>query len=164
MGITSLAGGPHLNSTKRNCTATAAFIVLAFAGLSASAGDSYYRWTDSTGTPINSDRPPPPGVEYDVVSTRTNRANLEAPAEVQTPSGVQPGAGSKSGPGESVASAPQPEKDPEICATAQQNLETLNTYARIRVSDGEGSFRFIGEEEKATQRASAEQLVSQHCQ
>jgi hypothetical protein len=55
------------------------------------------------------------------------------------------------------------EKNPEYCEQATRNLEALNTRARIRVPDGSGGYRYIGEEEKAEQRATAESIIAQHC-
>lgn len=146
--------------TKKCWIAASALAMVTLAGQAAWAGDNYYRWYDDSGAPVNSDRPPPPGVDYEVISKRDNRVNLEEPDEPQAASTSTPSQGAV---GEAAAS-PQVERDPEICATAQANLETLNTHARIRVPDGEGSFRYIGEEEKATQRANAEQLIAQHCE
>jgi hypothetical protein len=55
-------------------------------------------------------------------------------------------------------------KNPEACARAQANLETLNTVARIRVVDEQtGEPRFLSEEEKETQRQRARDIIRIHC-
>ena len=55
-------------------------------------------------------------------------------------------------------------KNPETCKRAQENLSTLDSYARIRVRDEQGNYRYIDEDEKAAQRAQAEELVRVHCE
>lgn len=55
-----------------------------------------------------------------------------------------------------------PEKDPAICKQARDNLKALNA-ARIRGVDEEGNRRYLSEEEKETQRATARKLIEIHC-
>ena len=49
--------------------ATAALVL---AGSLANAGQVVYRWKDDRGNPVNSDRPPPKGVDYEVISTQSS--------------------------------------------------------------------------------------------
>tara|TARA_R110001599_G_scaffold353823_1_gene599179 strand:+ start:63108 stop:63485 length:378 start_codon:yes stop_codon:yes gene_type:complete len=124
----------------------------------------YYRWTDASGTPVNSDRPPPAGVKYDVITTNTNRmvdgGRPEAGMPEEANEDPENAAAEKNTPAQTTAST----KDPEACATARKNLETLNTHARIRVPDGNGNFRFIDAEEKAQQRENSEAAVAYYCE
>ena len=56
-------------------------------------------------------------------------------------------------------------KNPESCARATANLETLNTSARIRIRDPEtGELRFISEDEKELQRQKAVETIRVHCE
>lgn len=141
--------------------------MLAVVGHSAIAGQTYYRWLDKDGTPVNSDRPPPAGTKYEVVETQTNRAMRPETSGAES---AQPGGSSSAGsesPGNAVAASTNEEqvvKDPDICEAARKNLDTLNTHARIRIPDGNGNYRYIDEEEKATQRANAQSLIDQHCE
>ena len=56
------------------------------------------------------------------------------------------------------------EKNPEFCQRARENLETLNTAARIRMRDEDGELRYINEEEKEEQRQRAREAIATHCE
>jgi len=138
-------------------------MILALSGHPASASETYYRWVAEDGTPVSSDRPPPPGVKYEVITTETN-TSVPVAAEEPDIAGAS-GNGSATESGDGAASQPRivAEKNPEACSIAKQNLETLNTHARIRMPDGEGSYRYLNEDEKAAQRAQAEAAIKQNC-
>ncbi len=53
----------------RTCVLIAAAVLLIISSFSANAGRNYYRWMDERGNPVHSDRPPPKGIDYEVVST-----------------------------------------------------------------------------------------------
>lgn len=138
----------------------------------AQAADSYYRWKDERGNLVVSDRPPEVAIEYEVFSTGSNRFRRVAPGEGAVPPETtsRPGnrfEGSDSGdseePMETVAVEVLPEKNPEICERARQNLQTLETAARIRVSDEQGQLRYLTEDEIATQRQNAMDNIDVHC-
>jgi len=138
-------------------------VLLSISGFPTLAGGKYYRWVDETGTTVNSDRPPPAGVKYETISGTSGlmypeAAEDEAPAPEEKPAATQEPEIAKS------QTRPMLEKNPEYCEQATRNLEALNTSARIRVADGNGGYRYIGEEEKAQQRATAESIIAQHCE
>jgi len=154
-----------LNPKKPSSAFATALVLLSLSGLASAAGGTYYRWVDATGTEVNSDRPPPAGIEYETISTTTNllqrEAQPEVPATAPAPS-VAPGeAQGAAAPASSTNTIFQ--KNPEYCEAARKNLETLRTHARIRLSDADGNVRYIDEKEKAEQRATAEAIVAQHC-
>ena len=153
-----------MNSKIRRCAIAATLSLMAWSGSSIGAGDTYYRWNDASGNPVNSDRPPPAGVEYDVVTTRTNTMVDERADQPETPQGGS----SRTGNTVDQQNRPVPlmefEKDPQACAIAKQNLETLNTHARIRMPDADGNFRYLNEDEKANARIEAEAAISQNCE
>lgn len=146
--------------TKRCCGAAATLIVLALSGPGASASETYYRWTDASGTRVNSDRPPPAGIQYDVITTETN-TTVPSQADEQ---GAAPGNNASPEPQNAPGRHLVIEKNPEACAVAKTNLDALNTHARIRMADGEGSFRYLNEDEKANERAQAEAAIAQNCE
>jgi hypothetical protein len=162
-GSKTKTGDVTLNRKKRACSAVVALVLLSLSGISAVAGGTYYRWIDASGTPVNSDRPPPAGIEYETIATSTNERMEEIPGEEVEPLGAKPA--QDTGSGQEAAGVPRMEivKNPEACAAARQNLETLNTHARIRIPDGEGSYRFLNEDEKAAERAKAETAIKQNC-
>jgi hypothetical protein len=152
----------NLKPTNRTCCIAAGLLLLSLSGSPALAGGKYYRWVDETGTTVNSDRPPPAGVKYETISGTSGfmypeADEPEAPAPEDKPVATQNPEVAKS------QTRPMLEKNPEYCAQAKKNLEVLNTKARVRVPDGNGNYRYIGEEEKEEQRATAESIVAQHC-
>lgn len=153
-----------MKPTKRTCAAMAALVVLSFTSGWASAGGTYYRWTDENGTPVNSDRPPPTGIEYEMVSTGTNNMVTGGMQEDEGLAPAKPGSG-RSPTQEAVTEQRiVVAKNPEACEAARKNLDALNTHARIRIPDGQGSFRYLNEEEKAAQRVEAEASISANCE
>ncbi|WP_439100681.1 DUF4124 domain-containing protein [Congregibacter sp.] len=132
----------------------------------ASSADTYYRWKDEQGKLVVSDRPPASEqIEYEVVSQRSSLIRRVKPGEGAVPKEVTPRPGN-----EFTQVDPRQEeievvtKNPESCARAKANLETLNTAARIRIRDkATGELRFISEEEKETQRQKARDTIRVHC-
>lgn len=154
-----------MKPSKRSRAVATALVLLSLSGAWANAAGTYYRWIDESGTPVNSDRPPPVGTDYEVVSTSTNKMQQQA-----TNSGAEPAvttdkpAAAKAADSGPLVVENQTQKNPEYCATAKQNLSALNTSARIRVSDGNGNYRYIDEKEKESQRVVAEATIAQHCE
>jgi len=157
-------GDVNLKPTKRTCSAAVALALISLAGVSAAEDGKYYRWMDASGTPVNSDRPPPVGIPYETIATKTNARLEESTGEAAAPVGEKPAQETVSG--QEVAGVPRMEvlKSPEACAAAKQNLETLSTHARIRIPDGEGSYRFLNEDEKAVEREKAEAAIARNCE
>jgi hypothetical protein len=149
-----------LNTLTKTCSATA-LLILALSGQPAGASETYYRWIGEDGTPVNSDRPPPAGVKYERITTETNTNVADSPDESEQVEGGE--TATKADRGGSYLPRIVVEKDPEACKIARQNLETLNTHARIRMPDGDGNYRYLNEDEKAAQRAQAEAAIKQNC-
>ncbi len=125
------------------------------------AGESHYRWNDKWGNPVHSDRPPPKGIDYEIVSSGTSLVRRVNSAEGVVPARIEPSIDNDFEP---VETRPDPvKKNPEICERARENLTTLNTYARIRLRDDQGEYRYITEEEKEEQRTEARSLIAVHC-
>ena len=144
------------------CAVAVAVGALTLSSLSASAGQVYYRWVDERGDPVHSDRPPPRGTEYEVISTNSRMVRQVDADEGAVPPEVEPRVGNEF---EQVNTAPKMiEKNPEFCQRARDNLQTLNTAARIRLRDDQGELRYINEEEKAEQRKAAEATIAAHCE
>jgi len=155
----------NLNPKKPSSAVATALVLLSLSGWAGAAGGTYYRWVDASGTEVNSDRPPPAGIEYETVSTTTNLLQPGKAEEAPATSEAQ-----SAKPAEEKSAAPPAgstntifQKNPEYCETARKNLEALNTHARIRVPDGNGNYRYIDEEEKVAQRTTAEAIIAQHC-
>ncbi|MEJ2533643.1 MAG: DUF4124 domain-containing protein, partial [Halioglobus sp.] len=141
-----------MRSVLQPCIGAAAALLLAVSSLPASS-ETYYRWVNERGYPVHSDRPPPAGTEYEVVSTGSKLKRQVEAQEGAVPPEVEPRVGNEFEP---VNTAKQPavmEKNPEYCKRARANLEALNNFARITVTDDNGDIRFLNDEERAAQKA-----------
>ena len=136
--------------------------VLNLWGAHASAGQTLYRWIDEGGNPVNSDRPPPAGVEYEVISTSSSMVREVNSAEGAVPPKVEPTPSNDFEP--ENAAEPVSLKNPEYCAIAQENLKQLNTSARIRLRNEQGEIRYLNEEEKAVEREKALSGIETFCE
>ena len=141
----------------------AAALFLIFSAIPASA-ETYYRWLNERGDPVLSDRPPPTGTDYEVVSTGTTLKRQVRADEGAVPPEVTPRVGNEFEPVETAKPTALMQKNPEICKRAQANLAALNNFARITVTDDNGDIRFLDDEERAAQKAEAEALIKQHCE
>lgn len=143
------------------CLSVMTVAILMLAGLSAHA-DTYYRWVDDRGNPVHSDRPPPMGTPYEVVSTGSNLVRHVDADEGAVPATTEPTVGNNF---QQVPDKPQPvKKNPEQCKRAQENLETLNTKVRIQIRNDQGEIRPLSEEEKEAQRKQAIDAIAVHCE
>ena len=122
-------------------------LLLLATSLSYAASNTHYRWLDKFGNPVHSDRPPPAGTEYEVVSTGSNMVRKVSASEGAVPAVAEPSVGNQF---EAVIDGKPkpPAKNPEYCKRAQDNLNTLDSTARIRIRNDEGEFRYLNEEEK----------------
>jgi hypothetical protein len=137
-------------------------VMLLLLNFGASAAESvHYRWTDSRGNPVHSDRPPPEGTPYEVISTGSTLVRKVDPDEGAVPATTEPSPGNEF---EQVNSKPQPmKKNSEQCKRAQQNLETLNTRKTIQIRNDQGELHTLSEEEKDIQRKKATDAIAVHC-
>ena len=144
----------------------AGLVLLSLTGFPAQAGGKYYRWVDETGTTVNSDRPPPAGVDYEVINTTSNTKMSGGTVEENLTPASRSEPGKATDQSANATKLPRMEviKSPEACEAAQQNLQTLNSHARIRKPDGQGGYRFLNQEEIASERAHAESAIAQNCE
>jgi hypothetical protein len=127
----------------------------------AGASSTYYRWYDAQGNPVHSDRPPPVGTKYEVISTGSSLVRQVEPEEGAVPATTEP---SVSNQFEQVDTNKDPiKKNPEQCKRAQENLQTLNTKVRIQIRNDQGELRPLSEEEKEVQRKQAMDTIAAHC-
>jgi len=117
--------------------------------------DKVYTWTDAKGG-VHFGEHPPKDVKATLVKTRTGHSD---PTPAQT-AGAQPKTAA-----EPAAAAQQASlKDPERCAKAQENLAALNSVARIRMPDAQGTLVYLTEEDKAKERQLNQQVIDQACE
>lgn len=137
--------------------------VLIGASLPADAGNTVYRWLDSRGNPVHSDRPPPAGTPYEVISTSSNFKRVVSGDEGAVPAEVVPRAGNRFDQVNTKTKEEVYEKNPELCSLAKSNLDTLTTGARVRLRDDNGDYYFLSEEQKNEQIDRAQQMIKVHC-
>ena len=119
-------------------------VLLATCSLHAAAADSHYRWLDSRGNTVLSDRPPPAGTDYEVISTRSGLKRVVQGDEGAVPRTVVPTTGNDFEPVDR-ADTTKSNKNPEYCQRAKENLKTLNRRGRVRVRDDQVELRYRDE-------------------
>lgn len=136
-------------------------LVVAFSYV-ATAGETYYRWTDERGNMLHSDRPPPKGTDYEVVSTDSNEIRKVDGDEGAVPLETKPRVGNDfdTSPKEPV----EVKKSPETCKRARENLESLNSGEEIRMRNDKGEFRYLTDEEVAYHKKRARDVIRVHCE
>ena len=143
------------------CALVATMGLLNLSGLNAVAGTNHYRWIDDRGQPVHSDRPPPKGVDYEVITTGSGLVRQVDAEEGAVPAEVEPRVGNDF---QQINTTKQAvEKNPEYCERARQNIQSLDTHARIRVRNEQGEYHWLTQEEKDAQRLQAEATIATHC-
>ena len=142
------------------CTLAAVCLATSLNIVNTVAGEVYYRWVDDRGNPTHSDRPPPKGTDYEVITTGSRFKREVDATEGAVPLEVKPNPGNEF---EVVTEKSAIKKNPEYCARAKDNLVQLNTKARIRTRNENGEVYYLGEEEKATERKNAQDAIDAYC-
>ena len=144
-------------------------LVLCLQGQPAAAGPTY-RWVDNNGNPVLSDRPPKAGIPYTEVGVDTGFRRYPKPVATETaePGGQAPaGSASVSTLASSTGAGANPttvvEAHPALCEQAKDNIFKLETFPRMRVQDDNGEVRFMSDEERATQLATAYKVRDANC-
>ena len=128
-----------------------------------SVGDeTYYRWIDERGHAVHSDRPPPEGVDYEVISTGSRFIRAVDSEEGAVPLDIEPSVGNEFE--QLDSSPPKIEKNPEFCQRAMDNLEVIDSSVQIQMRDDSGDLRDLTEEEREVQRKKAEDTIAIHCE
>ena len=119
----------------------ALLVALLTAGsLAAVAATNYYRWIDERGNTIHSDRPPPAGVDYEVVRTGASFKDSEASAEGTTQSATEDGAAQTN-------NLSRSQKNPELCESAKGNMDALTNSDRVTMRNAKGEVHVLTAEE-----------------
>lgn len=123
-----------------------------------------YVWKDENGNTQYSDRPPE-GVKSEFIEIQGIGLKGGKPPRTEQSNEV---ADEQSDDAEAEDKAPLkeyevlPDKNPALCKQARENLKALKA-ARIRGVDENGERRYLSEEEKAAQRATAQKIIRIHC-
>ncbi len=149
--------------------AASSMLVLLLQGQQAYAAPTY-RWVDDNGNPVLSDRPPEAGIPYTEVGVDTGFRRYPKPVATETaePGGQAPvsSASTSLAANATVGQSTRVEvveAQPALCEQAKDNIFKLETFPRMRVQDDDGEVRFMSDEERATQLATAYKVRDANC-
>ncbi|MFT6957205.1 MAG: hypothetical protein ACJAYC_002213 [Halieaceae bacterium] len=150
-----------VNRASKIVTPLLAAFCMVLMSSTAMAESTYYRWADERGQSVHSDRPPPAGTDYEVVSTGSSLTRQVAGDEGAVPAETIPRVGNQF---DQVDLEPEDiKKDPEYCERARKNLESLESSTRIKVRNDQGELRFLNEEERQAEMIKAEDAIITQC-
>ena len=148
---------------------TSSILLLLLQGQPAGAS-STYRWVDDNGNPVLSDRPPKAGIPYTEVGVDTGFRRYPKPVATETaePGGQAPASSTSASPlaspnGAEANPTTVVEAHPALCEQAKDNIFKLETFPRMRVRDADGAVRFMSDEERASQLATAYTVRDANC-
>ena len=141
-------------------------LVLFLQGQPADASTTY-RWVDDNGNPVLSDRPPEAGIPYTEVGIEAGFKRYPKPVANET-AGQASESNVSSSPLSSATGRQSNrvevvEAQPALCEQAKDNIFKLETFPRMRVRDDDGEVRFMSDEERATQLATAYKVRDANC-
>lgn len=138
---------------------TASFLFTAWLPFSANAG-SVYKWTDEEGVVHYGDIRPD-NIETQEMKVRVGKGT-SAPS-TKKDNDAENSTTKQDNDSKQELTAEQKKAQEEACKTAKQNLEMMNTYARVRVKDKNGEYRYLTPEEKSKKMAQAQKFVDETC-
>jgi hypothetical protein len=144
------------------CALALTVTTLSLASYQAGASEVVYRWNDAQGNPVNSDRPPPKGTDYEVISTKSSMVRPVDAAEGAVPLETKPRVGNEFQPVDS--NTPKEVKNAEFCQRARENLSALDANVRIKMRDAQGEIYYLSMEEREVQRKKAVDTIKAHCE
>ncbi len=128
-----------------------------------------YRWNDSNGRPVISDRPPPPGTPHTTLNSAQYGQSGARPDQMQQPTSNKQQAGVNNASNQSTSNDNTPaasvriQKNADLCKHAQDNIYTYENFSRIRTEDPDGTVRFMSSEEIERKLNDARQVEDRHC-
>ena len=147
------------SSLFRLCRQLAAILTLAMLMSMPAMAKDFYRWKDDAGVTHYSEIPPK---DYPSVKVRASNIRVEVDDSGDAATTAETGTKTTDEPAAESTSAADPVKDPERCAIAQRNVETLKTNSRVRIKE-DGEFRYLTPEEMAENLRVAQQIVDEEC-
>lgn len=124
---------------------------------------NYYRWLDSRGHPVHSDRPPPAGINYEVVSTESTFTRVVPAEEGAVPPEVKPTVGNEFTPVDTT-DAERSKKNSELCQRARSNLEALTASDTVNIRNSEGEVQQLNLQEIQIQRETTQAQINVYCE
>lgn len=139
-------------------------LVVIPACLIASSGyaDSYYRWKDENGQ-IHYGSRPPQGVEAVKIKTYGGGTSTESNTPDQASNSGSDSADGDSGSQSETAQRISAERKQQ-CDNEKQRLSTLESSARIRMKNDDGSTKYLSPEEQAKEISTSKEFLKNACQ
>ncbi len=116
--------------------------------------EKVYKWTDEKGLIHYSERPPL-GKQTEVVKPEIG---FSEPVNYGTATSEKPKEEAK------ATNTKSSLKDPERCDAARQNLDTLKTFARIKVKGEDGEYRFLTPDEQQQRTQESQKAIEESCE
>ena len=126
--------------------------------------NGYYRWSDDEGK-THFTQQPPNGRSSVFIKTSSGYSSGGSIDSDQAP-GQSEGASDDIAKEEAIPEKMEvlPPKNPELCSKAKANMQSLATNGtRIRISNADGSSRFLNSEEINEQKNRAQEVINVHC-
>ncbi|RYY76848.1 MAG: DUF4124 domain-containing protein [Gammaproteobacteria bacterium] len=130
------------------------FICILGSPLTNAASEKVYKWTDSKGVTHYGQRPPA-NTDTEVIKPQTGHSD-----PVNYPTTAVPTQTAE----KKVKSNEKPLLDPERCTQARKNLETLKTYARIKMKGDDGEYKYLTPEEQKQKLDEAAKAAKESCE
>lgn len=146
-----------------NLTRAMALLTLVICFDTVAGSTHYYRWLNDRGQPVHSDRPPPQGVDYEVVSTGSKFRRAVASDEGAVPLETTPTPGNQFDQVDTEA-ANRSAKNPELCSKARANLAALDSSEQVQVRNDQGEIRNLNPDEIIVERQTAKAQIGVYCQ
>lgn len=145
-----------------------AAIVLASVVFSAqSDAKEFYRWVDDDGIThytVDAPKDRPSTLIRTQIGVSSSSSSDAIPASRVLPGDIEGSSAKAKAP---EANKPEPQMtalDPQRCSIARSNIETLNNHPRIKVTESDGSIRYLSESELSEKRSEAEAAIRESCE
>lgn len=154
-------------------------LALATQATTAQAGAKFYKWTDAQGVTHYTAEPPPNTVkDASEVKVRNQplpdeAADAATSAQAAGDNAQKPG---EKGKGKDQAKGKGKDKEQkkegaagneryaERCTQLKADLNTMKTFAKVRVSEGSGEPRLLTDEEKSAQQDEVQRQIKAFCE
>lgn len=152
-------GVNHRNLRRLN---TALCLALAFSCVESGAGEVQYHWVNAQGEVVYSDRPPPAGVDYQVIDTQPGLI-YDQPGEPATGESADESVRSSEGDAAGKAENDESLKNAGLCEKAKMNLIALQSQGNLNVSNDEGITRKLSTEDREFAIENARKQIERYC-
>ena len=150
-----------MNSLRHIFILAFAVVTISLASAASAAEKVHYRWLDNRGNPVHSDRPPPKGVDYEVIETGSSLIRKVSGEQGAVPPETTPRVGNEFTPVDTKPDEVCPY--PEYCQRARENLSALESGAEISMRNEQGEPRTLTADEVAAQISKAREAIRRYC-